>query len=189
MIQNEIDELDEQTDSSLARKIESEPGYKTVLYGILRFCGTPRRLSEVEQEIKALLSGRSCFHSPQVLMNILIENGGLTVTDEGEGNILLQTTEEGREIASASCPATLVDELFKRDSAYKDIYLSILISCSEPKTLDEIEDILVGNEVMASENILASYFISELEEAGVLRWDVKWKTAQDGLAAVQAYSS
>ncbi|MGE4466087.1 hypothetical protein [Sphaerochaeta sp.] len=189
MLQKEIDEQDEQISSSLARKIESESGYKTVLYGILRLCETPRRLPEVEEEIQKLLTGKSCFHSPQVLMNILVENGGLTVQDEGEGNILLQTTEEGIVAASASCPATLVDELFKRDAAYQDIYLTILRSCSEPKTLDEIEDILAGNEVMAQENILAGYFISELEEAGVLKWDVKWMTAQDGLAAVQAYSS
>jgi hypothetical protein len=163
-------------------KIASEPASREIMYKTLNYCFTPRPLEEVKTQIRKWVGAKAMLHSAQAIVNCLLESGGLE-TLKNESAMELQTTPAGKTVADAAAPNKRLIRLFRSSPEYADIFISIIRACAQPKTTQQIESMLADNEIMARENIFASYFIGELEDAGALEWDVKWVSTQSGMEA------
>jgi len=181
MEQANVTDIPEAQVGMLLAKIAAEPDSRDILYKTLVYCQEKRTTSDIETQIRSWTVNRSILHTPQSLMTILTEGGGLQPVESDEGQTILHTTSVGNAVVITACPSNRLEALFDSEPEYVQIYLRILQECVTPHTLSEMEDIMEGNETMKKENILVSYFISELEEAGGIEWDIKWKTTQTGI--------
>ena len=86
----------------------------------------------------------------------------------------------GKNAVSIERPEAKLNNLLAREPAYRDINLQILRSCLVPKETNEIESMLSANPVLEKPKVLASYFVGELEKAGGVEWDGKWRTTPAG---------
>lgn len=171
----------------LFTKIAAEPASREIMYKTLTYCLTPRLLEDVKTQIRKWTGAKAMFHSPQAVINCLLETGGLE-TSETENSIELKTTPAGKTVADAAAPHSRLTGLFRSSPEYAEIFISIIRACAQPKTIQEIENMLADNELMRHENIFASYFLGELEDAGGIEWDVKWVSTEPGIEAAAGWN-
>lgn len=165
--------------------IPSEPGYRMVFYKILKFCETPRPISEVEGEVLSFPQMKTAIHSPNILLGWLEEAGGIerVVVEEEER---WQTTQAGKKVAEMEAPEKRLLELMDKEPAYSQFYMQVLKFCQTPRTRAEIEGLLEGNPVMEEPKVYPKFFIQGLEEAGGLEWvDKKWRTTEAAKGVLQ----
>lgn len=184
MEQNIVTETSESQTEILFMRIVAEPESRDILYKILAYCEGGSIAISVENQIRVWIANRSILHTPKVLLILLVESGGLQKVNNDDGQIQLHTTSIGLDVVKKVNSSLRIEKLLSDEPKYRDIFFKILCECVEPKSLFEIEDAMSGNTLMEKDNILASYFVSELEDAGGLEWNIKWKTTPSGIDAV-----
>lgn len=178
-VTNDCQNMETLTDQIL-RRIDSEPNYRIVLYKILHYCDPARPMSDVEQKILSMPEMKGAFHSPQLLLSWLVGVGGIDQINSEKGERMWCTTQAGRKVVRLeSCDSRLM-RLLDQDRSYQDIYLKVLQACLTPKSRTEIESLLNGNILLEKPKVYPSFFIENLERAGGLEWDVKWRTTLAG---------
>jgi len=180
---------EEEAVSMLTASIQAEPESRDILYKTLIFCQTERTAEEIESQINIWTTNRTILHKPQALLSLLIQEGGLLQSKGDEGQIILHTTDAGSKAANTNCPSNRLGKLLSRDTDSCDIYLKIMEACKSGRTLDELEDIVPPVEIVNEDNMLASYFVGELEDAGGLEWNIKWHKTEAGHEALKTSCS
>ncbi len=177
--------------------LTSERQYQLVFYKILKFCETPRRTSEVEEEIRSFPEMKTAIHSPHVLLEWLEKVGGVehttvAVEEEAEGKAEKETgekwqvTQAGKTVAEMEAPQKRLLELLAREPVYSQIYVQVLDFCQSPRKRTEIEELLKGNPIMEKPQVYPTFFLNGLEEAGGLEWvDSRWRTTEAGKGVLE----
>lgn len=166
----------------LFTKIAADPGLREFFYKILVYCQDGRPQEDVKKQIRKWIGTKAALHSAPLLISRLCGFGGLE-TVEKEGGSELLTTEAGKAVIETASPSNRLTRLFCSAPEYAEIFFTILLACTKPKTMHEIESILSGNVLMARQNILTGYFVGELEDAGGLEWNTEWVSTQPGIEA------
>jgi hypothetical protein len=170
----------ESATARVLKRIASEPAYAAVLYKILASCETDRPAAAIEQEIRSYPEMRAAMQPPQVLLAWLVKAGGLEPVAEQETRPAWRTTPAGRNVVRMEWPGNRLAKRVAQVPGYRAVYHQVLRACLEPKTKGEIESLLRGNPALERPEVSPSYFIGELEKAGGLEWDRKWRTTQAG---------
>lgn len=174
---------------SLLQRMADEPSSKDILYGILTFCEKERTTEEIVEEINRYTQNRVLLQRPQTLITWLIEEGGLESVVNTEELKVWRTTSAGIHAVRFARSPDWFENLSQSDPEYIDIYLMVMESCIEDKTKDEIEAILECNLMLEEIEILPSFFIATLEEAGGLEWNGKWKTTSSGKKTLEVITN
>lgn len=172
-------DVNQKTDH-LFQRIAAETECRDVLCKILVHCLTPRTAAETTDFIISSTIGRTLLHPPQMLIAWLIEGCGLEARIISKGVINIWTSDIGKAVLELTSSSRRLRTLLSGETEYGTVFIGILGMCLEPKRLGEIEEALASTAVMQEQNILASYFISELENAGGLEWIGKWQTTPAG---------
>ncbi len=170
----------ENATAKILQRVTSEPAHRAVLYKILNFCEAERSISRITEEIRSYPEMRSALQTPQVLLSWLVQAGGIELIEAEEGAPVFLTTQAGSNVVRLENPINRIGHLLAQDFEYHDVYLQVLRSCLAPKTKDEIESMLDGNPVLENPKVYPSFVIGNLEEAGALEWEGKWRTTQPG---------
>ena len=175
-------EAEAPTEAEVAHLLEivyRHPRHRELYYKALAFCEGGRTVDEAEDFIEAQPEYAGALQTSTVLVNVLIEEGGLsyeeydaegapltdervaTLKDEGVTDDELFDMVARRMVATtpAGCAAVALLDPKRRVAAYATsvpertrIYRKLLAFCKTPRTLDEIKSLLDGEpELEASE--------------------------------------
>jgi hypothetical protein len=100
-------------------------------------------------------------------------------------DVLVRTTEEGREVLAAFDPVGRFETLLAGEPAgYADAYALVLATCDSDEggaSRRDVECALAGNPALTDpKRVYPSYFISRLESIEGLVWDGAWHTTDAG---------
>ena len=169
--------------------VTGQDRYREVLYKILLHCIEPHDAEEVEFYVALLPESRHSLQSPNSLITMLIDCGGLTTEPlDKQGcpikddvlermndsqradaiwSYLLTTSQVGRHIVSLLDPTKRFHAQILRCPERRDAYLA-----SNP-LLEHLSDI-------DSQPIACDFYLSELEKSGCLEWKNGWTTNDAG---------
>ena len=100
-------------------------------------------------------------------------------------DMLVRTTEEGREVLAAFDPVGRFEAMLAGEPAgYADAYALVLATCDSDErgvSRRDVERALAGNPALTDpKRVYPSYFISRLESIEGLVWDGAWHTTDAG---------
>ncbi|MHC1711336.1 MAG: hypothetical protein AB9872_04205 [Solidesulfovibrio sp.] len=162
------------------QSVSSEPACRASLYKMLAYCETARTSVEIEQEALSYPEMKVSLHSSLMLLTRLVQSGGIERIAAKDATPLWRTTPAGRDVVRIEGPSKRLEALLAQNPGYRDVFFQVLQSCLAPKTKGEIEAMLHGNPVLVEPKVFAGFFIGELEKAGGLEWNEKWRTTQAG---------
>jgi len=139
-----------------------------------------RSLAEVKQEVGAYPEMSASLHSPSVLLAWMVQVRAIEEILGKDGASAWRTTSAGRNVLRLACPDERLSHLVAQSGSYRNIYHLLLEACLEPETRSGIEALLQGNPLLEDPKVSPSFFIGELEVAGGLGWEGKWKTTPAG---------
>jgi hypothetical protein len=180
------------TEKTILDRVIREPGYRRALYKILKYCETPRLISDVEHEIRVFPEMKTAIHEPHVLLGWLEDVGGIERVAPGRGEEAEEeieeetqekwrTTQAGKKVAEMEAPHRKLLKLLAGEPSYRQIYVQVLDFCQSPRKRTEIEELLKGNPAMEKPQVYPSFFIEGLENTGGLEWiDNRWWTTEAG---------
>jgi DNA-binding transcriptional ArsR family regulator len=162
-------------------RIVAEPAYRWVFYKILKFCETPRPVSQVEEAMRSFPEMANSAHSSALLLSWLEQVGAIEKVFVGRDEGSWQTTPAGRKVAEEESPEKKILTLFSAEPACREIYKQVLNFCRTPRTRSDIEDLLDGKPRLEKLGVRPIFFVERLEDAGGLEWTQKsWCTTQAG---------
>lgn len=167
-------------------RIAAEPAYRLILPQLLEFCITPHTFSEIRDWLLCFPEMQATFHPPELLLQWMIQSGGIAQSGENSTLELWQTTEVGREALASSCPSDRLRQLLIEEPAYKEIYQQLLEFCMAPKSTPDIEDLLRAHPMLENPKVYPNYLIDRLETAGGLEWTGQWLTTEAGKLFIQS---
>ncbi|WP_314009906.1 hypothetical protein [Cryptobacterium curtum] len=188
--------------------VTGQDRYREVLYKILLHCIEPHDAEEVEFYVALLPESRHSLQSPNSLITMLIDCGGLTTEPlDKQGcpikddvlermndsqradaiwSYLLTTSQVGRHIVSLLDPTKRFHAQILRCPERRDAYLAVLEFCQQPRTLNEVRCLFASNPLLEhlsdidSQPIACDFYLSELEKSGCLEWKNGWTTNDAG---------
>jgi hypothetical protein len=163
---------------ALLKRIKGEPAYRDLMYEILAFSVTPKTIEEIETMFNGLTEGRTTLQSARTLISWLVEWEALLLIVEEDKPQKWQASETGEFVVKALAPADRLTAIMNNGD--KANLLKLLTNLSEPKTRQELEDILGGDKLFGEIGVYPSYFIGLLEEAGGIEWNGKWRLTKTG---------
>ncbi|NLT67568.1 MAG: hypothetical protein GXX84_13285 [Acidobacteria bacterium] len=91
-------EIDESCspEATVTGRIAAEPYYEQLLCRLLEFCITPRTFTQIQLWMLPFPEIRAGSHSPDTLLQWLIDAGGIAPHNQNGDEILWKTTEAGR---------------------------------------------------------------------------------------------
>lgn len=89
-------DADLQSASTVHERIAADPYYEQLLCRLLEFCITPRTFTQIQLWMLPFPEIRAGSHSPDTLLQWLIEAGGIAPHDQDGDEVLWKTTEAGR---------------------------------------------------------------------------------------------
>lgn len=167
------------TEAEVAHLLEvvyRHPRHRELYYKTLAFCEAPRTVDEAEDFVEAQPEYASALQTSTVLVNVLVEEGGLAYEEyDAEGTLLTDeriaalkeagATDDdlfdmvARRMVSATstgCAVVALLEPKRRVASYATsapertrIYRQLLSFCETPRTLDDIKTLLDGDEALA----------------------------------------
>ena len=160
------------TPETIMKKIDSDYVYRLILQRLLAFCSEPKSSNEIHEELMYFPDMRQKgAHTPETLLTWMIDAGAVAEhMEEGAETKRWLTTEAGMEAIAAHDPSERLRRLLEEEPGYVDIYRMILEFCSEERSLDEIERILIAHPGLKSPQVYPSYLVERLEFAGALEW-------------------
>jgi hypothetical protein len=167
-------------------RIAAEPAYRLILSQLLEFCITPHTASEIENWLLGFPEMRATFHPPELLLQWMVQSGGIAPVHESPELGLWHTTEAGLEALARSCPSERLRLLLNEEPAYKEIYQQLLEFCITGKATGEIEGLLCVNPILENPKVYPNYLIDRLETAGGLEWNGQWQTTETGKLFLQS---
>jgi hypothetical protein len=167
-------------------RIAAEPAYRLILPQLLEFCITPHTASEIRDWLLCFPEMHATFHPPELLLQWMVQSGGIAQSDENSKLELWYTTEAGREALDRSSPADRLRRLLIEEPNYKEIYQQLLEFCMAAKSTSDIEDLLRANPVLEIPKVYPNYLIDRLETAGGLEWTGQWLTTEAGKLFLQS---
>ncbi len=190
------DELSfQETVEAVAARIRSNRANSLGLCACLAVCDASVPYREAEALIAERPELRLSTQNAHVLLQIMIDCGGVAVTDVPElgdeaGEVkqdmpidyTVQTTEAGREALRQFDPSKRFRQTLNEDpEVYGQVYAAVLELCLHGARKADIEQMLQGNQALNDpKQVYPSYFISKLETIGGLVWDGSWKTTEAG---------
>ena len=166
----------------IMERILAEPAYRWVFYKILKFCETPRPVSQVEEAMRSFPQMANAAHSWALLLSWLEQSGAIEKVVVGREEGKWETTQTGRKIVKDESPEKKIMTLFSAEPACREIYKQVLNFCRTPRTRSDIEDMLDGNPRLEELGVRPIFFVERLENAGGLEWIKKnWCTTQAGM--------
>jgi hypothetical protein len=163
----------------LLKQIKSEAAYRDLMYEILAFSVTPKTGGEIEEMADNLTEGRTTLQSPLTLVSWLAEWGALIpIVEEGKSQ-KWQVSETGAYVVNSLASADRLTALMNSEDNAN--LLKLLTNLTEPKSRQELEDILGGDKLFDEIGVYPSYFIGLLEEAGGIEWNGKWRMTKTGM--------
>ena len=172
----------------IALRISAEPAYRNLLNKFLVFCSEPRTSSDVRSWMLPFPEMQSRFHSPEVLMDWMVQVGGIAACTGSDKECLWQTTEKGHEVIRSSDPVQHLHRLIEQEPEYRDVYKSILEFCMIPRSSKQIEAHVCQAECKAgTPTVYPSYWMDRLETNCGIEWTGKWQTTQAGKIVYQEY--
>jgi hypothetical protein len=174
------------TAEQVLTRIAAEPAYQLILLQLLEFCITPHPASEIRDRLLCFPEMQATFHPPELLLQWMIQAGGIAPACENPSLELWRTTEAGREALAGSSPSERLRRLLSEDPVYKDIYQQIIEFCVTAKSISEIEGLLCANPVLENPKVYPNYLIDRLEAAGGLEWTGQWQTTEAGKLFLQS---
>lgn len=178
-VTNDSFDLETATNKVLER-IAAEPDCGNILYKILKYCEKERTQKEVEEAILSFPEMKNSMFSPAVFLSWLEEAGGIEGKAHEQSEQRWITTAAGRNAVRIQSEENRLRKLFDEESRYHDIFIQVLEFCSSPKSRIDIEFLLKENPILEKTKVYPSFFLENLEKAGGLVWDEKWKTTQAG---------
>lgn len=178
-------------------RLNNNHASREALYQVLKFCETARPYREVDAQIATLPCMRNSLQTPHVLLDILMDAGGIDRIEVSESSTpksrvlidqpvgyLVHTTEAGRKVVADLAPIKRFNMLLSQSpDSHAEVYRMLLVLCEMPRTRHEIEEALVGNSALATpKKVYSSMFVSRLEEQGGITWDGAWRTTAEGRA-------
>lgn len=157
--------------------MREEPAAWGILYEILTYCLHGRTMKELNARFDELTKNSAPLNSCVTYVSWLAELGALV-----QENGIWHTTQEGAEAAEIAAPSGRLSLLLKSRTVLRDYYISVLRACVEPKSRNEVEELLYG--VYESSGFYPAYFTAELEDAGGLVWTGKWQTTNSGMEVI-----
>lgn len=169
----------------------------------LRACLEETPYRDVEADLEPLTVMKTSLQTPHVLINLLVEAGGIerTAIEEesaevaGESDLdpedqptdwTLKTTLAGQAVLEALEPAKMIDELCASEPAeFTAAIEATLRACEQGAKLSDVNEALGGKVEADGKSVYPEYFVSKLEAAGGLEWDGCWKTTDAGLRFLQ----
>jgi hypothetical protein len=167
-------------------RIAAEPAYRLILPQLLEFCITPHTASEIRDWLLSFPEMQATFHPPELLLQWMVQSGGIAPVCENPALELWSTTEAGREALACNSPSDRLGRLLQEEPTYKEIYQQLLEFCLLAKSTSEIEDLLRANPVLENPKIYPNYLIGRLETAGGLEWTGQWLTTEAGKLFLQS---
>jgi len=158
--------------------LEGQASLRIPIYRTLAYCLEPRSAQEVEAAIERFIGGQSIYESASILA-WLQATGALELAGEMEGDPVGNkwvVTTAGRSVLNNSIPMRRVKQVIEATPKYRDSYLRLLVFCLVPRTREEIERHFEGDPALEEPEVHPTAFIGELEQAGAIEWNTKWKT-------------
>jgi hypothetical protein len=162
----------------LLERIEGEPAYKNILYEILVFSREPRTTEEIEGMLNELTRGRTILQTPRTLISWLVGWQALLPVIEDNKPQKWLTSPAGEYAAGALAPTDRLSALLNSPDSPR--LLILLKNLVEPKTRQELEDLLGNDKLFDEIGVYPSHFISLLEDAGGIEWNGKWRLTNIG---------
>lgn len=163
-------------------------------------------------EAQAAQSWDDSFNvSPESVMDSLMRAGALTqqtmVDDElyngtlediqfdesipleAKAEVLVNVTDEGRELAHSIDPRFMIDSLLEERPGYRAIFARMVARCAsdEGASRMELEDAVEQDGHPTSpdgKRVYPQYFIDALETAGAIEWNGSWHATEAGRSAL-----
>lgn len=167
--------------ATIQNRINRECYYTPILYDILAYCSADRSLEDIENRVHSSPKMKIDVYSPQILMQWLVDAGGIEPCDGGDG-ATWKTTAAGLAVVDINRPSKMLETLVSEDKDHEDLLREVLRFCGVPRSTNEIERLLEKYDTLAKEGVYPSYFISELEKGGGLEWNDGWSTTPAGRA-------
>lgn len=166
------------TEAEVAHLLEivyRHPRHRELYYKTLAFCEGGRTVDEAEDFIEAQPECKSALQTSTVLVNVLIEEGGLAYAEyDAEGALLtdehmasfkeagatddelfdlvarrtVATTPVGRAVVTLLNPRRRVASYATSVPERTPVYKKLLAFCETPRTLDEIKSLLDGESAL-----------------------------------------
>jgi hypothetical protein len=160
----------------LIERFQQEPAYTNIMFGLLAYASTKRTTEELITQLKSLSEHTTLLHSPATVLSWIVELSGLDIITNEDGSKFWKTSDAGlealNEVGYSRKKTTVIDE----EDIYRNIYIKILKLCLEPRSKEEIEDMLESEIVIGTDKPQSGFFIDNLECVGALEWQGKWKT-------------
>ena len=168
--------LSEESLSELVDVVCRHPLHRELYLKLLGFCTEERTVDEAEIFLEAQPEYADALQTSTVLVNVLIDHGGLEYEEydetgeklteariEGfreqglsEGEIYdaierrcVRATEEGRAVTNLLDPVKRVRSYLASDPSRTEALLKLLAFCSTPRTLEEINELFDGDPALA----------------------------------------
>ena len=201
-------------EDAIVTSVMSQPLLREILYKTLAYCVEPRDFADVEAFIAATdeYAHGHVLQTPCAIARILVDVGGLERADfDAEGRLVddarragltadevddlvesttLATTEAGAHVVDLLAPSRRIAAQLAQKPHRRDTYLAVLRFCSEPRSLEQIKEMLQTTPDMALDYVTAhqrlapDYYIDRLEKTGALVWRGAWVTTEAGLRAL-----
>ena len=184
-------------------------GQEPVLYGVLRFCESPRQVADVNEEIERLKTYHRSVYAPADITALLERAGGIMRTDEdgsaydedaaAQGRrvfvdgieylepteaprVFWLTTREGAKFAAQDDPEARLRALMEKDAVYAPIYQRVLECCAQNGGAQRIElTALVDDDPLVKNPLrTAPYFTNGLASCGAVEWQGAWQITDLG---------
>ena len=189
---------------ALLALIDHNPARRAVIVGILGACAQGVHASELRSIVEEKQTFNKSVYTSGMYCRMLERAGGLTVeipeiaeehevVEDGvvymeikeKVNPVWTTTEEGmdvyREMTNGMRCRNMV---FQRDAKYYDVYLDVLeFIDQQPRSRQEIDDLVEGYEICQSPKRYGGHFIDMLEQTDAIVWENDaWNITKDGLS-------
>lgn len=108
---------------------------------------------------------------------------------DAKAEILVNVTDEGRELARSIDPRFMIDSLLAERPGYRAIFARMVERCASDAGASrmELEDAVEHDGHPASpdgKRVYPQYFIDALETVGAIEWDGAWHATEAGRSAL-----
>lgn len=194
----------------LATAVQASPLHREMCLRLLEFCQTQRTLEEAEQEVESYPEYQSGAQPAYRLIRTMVDRGGLELIELAEdgsrvlpedkaglgedevddlvAGFAVLTTVVGEQVLDRLSAEKRLRDLFEREPRRSKTYLEVMEFCKEPRTYQEVHDLLQGKDVLSvtanadGRPLQPSFFLDMLERSGGLVWDGGWKVTRKGEA-------
>ena len=165
---------------TLIERINAEPGLGSLMYSIIVFCMDAKTTGEVLNFIEDESEGTYLMKEPLVVLTWLIDAGGLSTIESQNEERMWVSTPVGVEASLFHLSDNRLAKLLDETPDFKEIFLHVLDMCQQPKTRDEIEDVVDKMLDESEADVFPNYFVGALEDAGGLAWKGMWVITKEG---------